>query len=68
MTVTQGEEEMKRFLIKLLNAVITARTEKADHVVAQQLWSVEFRHESFDYVLSMVRAGKIDDLATGDSL
>lgn len=59
---------MKRFLMKLLNAVTTARTEKADHVVAYQLWSVEFRHESFDYVLNMVRAGKINDLATGDSL
>lgn len=59
---------MKRFLMKLLNAVTTTRTEKADHVVAHHLWSVEFRHESFDYVLSMVRAGKINDLATGDSL
>lgn len=43
----------------LLKAIQEAQQEKAYYYVAEKLHS-EYKHESFEYVLEMVKKGKVD--------
>lgn len=56
---------MKNFIGSLLKNVGSARVKKAEHEIAHQLWTNEYRYESFDYILSMVRSGQVNSLGYG---
>lgn len=55
-------EKMKNFFMYLLDAVQYSRQDKVHQEIARHLWASEFRHESYEYILSMVKAGKVDQL------
>lgn len=47
----------------LLEAIVLARQEQANFEVAKMLYySSEYRNESFDYILRLVREGNLDEL------
>lgn len=47
----------------LLEAIVLARQEQANFEVAKMLYySGEYRNESFDYILRLVREGNLDEL------
>jgi hypothetical protein len=53
---------MKSFFIGLWDAMIESRHEKAQREIAYMLWSSEYKHESYDYILTMVKMGKVHEL------
>lgn len=53
---------MKDFFISLLEVMQSSGKEKKQREVAYQLWTSEFKHESYDYILTMVKMGKTDQL------
>lgn len=53
---------MQNFIRSLFDAIVKSRTQTAEHKVAYQLWTTEYKHESFDYILDAVKTGRIYDL------
>lgn len=53
---------MKKFFMRILEARQSSKIEKSHREIAHQLWTSEFKHESYDYILSMVKMGRIDQL------
>lgn len=53
---------MKKFFIDLWNSIIATRQEAAQRQIAYYLWTSEFKHESYDYILTMVKNGRVDEL------
>lgn len=53
---------MKNFIRSLYEAVCIARLKKAQFEIAQHLWKNEYKHESFDYILTMVQSGRVSEL------
>lgn len=53
---------MKSFIRGFFDTIFESRKANAEIEIAKQLWLTEFKHESFDYILTMVRAGKIYEL------
>lgn len=53
---------MKTFFIRLLDAIQTSRQDKIHREIAYHLWTSEYKHESYDYILTMVKMGKADQL------
>lgn len=53
---------MQNFIRSLFNAIVKSRTQTSVYKVAYQLWSTEYKHEPFDYILNSVKTGKIYDL------
>lgn len=44
----------------LLAALLSIGKEKRDYSLAKELWNAEFKHESFDYVYSMIQNGEFE--------
>lgn len=53
---------MKDFFISLLEVMQSSSREQRQREIAHQLWTAEFKHESYDYILTMVKMGKTDQL------
>lgn len=56
---------MKDFIGSLLENIGSAGVNKKEYETAHQLWTNEYRYESFDYILSMVRSGQANRLGYG---
>ena len=57
---------MKNFTRSLYDAIYYSNKTKAEIEIARQLWLTEYKHESYDYILTMVRAGKAFELGSRD--
>lgn len=55
---------MKYFFTALLEVMQRSSREKNERDIAYQLWTSEFKHEPYDYILTMVKMGRIDQLET----
>lgn len=53
---------MKSFFMQILDVTFNSRHDRVNHEIAHQLWSSEYKHESFDYILMMVQMGKIEQI------
>lgn len=53
---------MINFIRSFYEAICIARMKKAEYEIARHLWSNEYRHESFDYILNMVQTGRVSEL------
>lgn len=50
---------MQNFIRSLFRAVVRLKSQTAEHKIAYQLWSTEYRREPFDYILNSVKNGDI---------
>lgn len=57
---------MKNFMRSLYEAIYRSNKAKAEIETAKQLWLTEYKHESYDYILTMVRAGRAFELGSRD--
>lgn len=46
----------------MLEALLASRYDKTQREIAYHLWITEYKHESYDYILMMVRNGKAHEL------
>ena len=56
---------MKNFIGSFVQTICIAQRKKAEYDIAHHLWSNEYRHESFDYILNMVQCGRGHELGYG---
>jgi hypothetical protein len=49
----------KAFANSFLEALIQERIKQADYEIARHLYITEYKNQSFDYIYSMVKNGKI---------
>ena len=62
----ERDSQMKNFMRSLYNVFNTTNSSKVQVELARQLHSTEYKHETFDYILSMVRAGKVHEISSKD--
>lgn len=53
---------MKKFFMRILEVLQSSKREKVQRETAYQLWTSEFKHESYDYILTMVKMGRVGQL------
>lgn len=52
----------KKFVQSILSAYVALRQEQANYKVAQILQATEYQKQSFEYILFMVKSGRISEI------